>query len=68
MKSKPDLEFSEFPDNRLVQKESDVLLVVQGLHLTHISLLCPLPVPGLSWKHSFQNTQPPEILNKILTD
>ena len=60
------LELPELPNDGLVQEEPDILLVVQGLHLAHVPLLSPFPVPWLSGENSFQDAETTEILRNHL--
>ena len=50
------LEVSELPDDGLMKQEPDVLLVIKGLDLGHVTLLGPFPVPRLSRMDALENT------------
>ena len=57
-----DFKVPELEDDGLVEQESDVLLVEEGLDLGEVSLLRALPVPGLPRVDSFQDAESPEVL------
>ena len=57
-----DFKVPELEDDGLVEQESDVLLVEEGLDLGEVSLLRALSVPGLPRVDSFQDAESPEVL------
>ena len=52
----------ELEDDGLVEEESDVLFVEEGLDLGEVALLGALAVPGLPRVDPFQDAESPEVL------